>query len=627
MSEDYISQFYTWSTGNTITAARLNGNVSNVTDGLSGGSKAANLGKLLVGGTEVINSSRAIIATGVTLSGDITSTGTAVDWDLQDNVASALSFDASGKTGLLEFVTTNSGEGLNTSGFLKIVSDAASLTAVGAFVLGAGGDAGLFFNGTDLTIQTDGAGASGIIFDSEDDTFEFKGSGTLQATFDTTGLNLVSGDVFKINGTSVLSNDTLGSNVVNTSITSTGALNSGSITSGFGNIDVGSSNIDGGTITADTGFTGNLSGTATNATHVTVTDNESTDEDNLITFVEDATSSTGNVGLEMDGNLTYNPSTGRLTATQLSGTLQTAAQTNITSVGTLSNLTVSGVISIADGSEGSPSLTHTSDTNTGVFFPADDVVGISTSGTERFRVNSVGNVGIGVQTISNITNRSQLAIGGSTGGLIDLHVGSDVEGRLFVSNTEFILRASQSDGQIIFQTGGSNERLKIDSSGDINIGNASTSSNGMILYNSGQIYSYANGTGASHQVRFYRNVDSSGALVGSISTDGSNTAYNTSSDYRLKENVKPITDGISRLMKLKPSRFNFLIDKDETVDGFIAHEVQDIIPNAVTGKKDAVDEEGKPEYQGIDHSKIVPLLVASVQELKSEIDTLKGGKS
>jgi hypothetical protein len=119
MSEDYISQFYTWSTGNTITAARLNGNVSNVTDGLSGGSKAANLGKLLVGGTEVINSSRAIIATGVTLSGDITSTGTAVDWDLQDNVASALSFDASGKTGLLEFVTTNSGEGLNTSGFFK----------------------------------------------------------------------------------------------------------------------------------------------------------------------------------------------------------------------------------------------------------------------------------------------------------------------------------------------------------------------------------------------------------------------------------------------------------------------------------------------------------------------------
>ena len=79
---------------------------------------------------------------------------------------------------------------------------------------------------------------------------------------------------------------------------------------------------------------------ATNAAHVLVTDNESTNEDNLITFVENATSSTGNVGLEMDGNLTYNPSTGNLSATQLTGTLQTAAQTNITSLGTLTTLDV-----------------------------------------------------------------------------------------------------------------------------------------------------------------------------------------------------------------------------------------------------------------------------------------------
>jgi hypothetical protein len=259
MSENYISQFYTWATGNTITAPRLNGNVSNVTDGLSSGVKAVNIGKLLIGGTETINSSRNGIFNGITLSSDITTISNAIDWDLIDNTASALSFDASGKTGLLEFDTTDGAEGLKTSGFLRLGSDASTLTDVGAFVLGASNDSGLFFNGTDLTIQTDGAGASGIIFDSEDDTFEFKGSGTLQATFDTTGLNLVSGDVFKINGTSVLSNDTLGSGVVNTSITSTGALNSGSITSGFGNIDVGSSNIDGGTITADTALVGTLS--------------------------------------------------------------------------------------------------------------------------------------------------------------------------------------------------------------------------------------------------------------------------------------------------------------------------------------------------------------------------------
>ena len=96
---------------------------------------------------------------------------------------------------------------------------------------------------------------------------------------------------------------------------------------------------------------------ATNSSHVLVTDNESTDEDNLITFVEGATSSTGNVGLEMDGNLTYNPSTGRLTATQLSGTLQTAAQANVTSLGTLTTLTVDNVI--VNGT----TIGHTSDTD------------------------------------------------------------------------------------------------------------------------------------------------------------------------------------------------------------------------------------------------------------------------
>ena len=96
---------------------------------------------------------------------------------------------------------------------------------------------------------------------------------------------------------------------------------------------------------------------ATNSAHVLVTDNESTDEDNLITFVENATSSTGNVGLEMDGNLTYNPSTGKLTATQLAGTLQTAAQANVTSLGTLTTLTVDNVI--INGS----TIGHTGDTD------------------------------------------------------------------------------------------------------------------------------------------------------------------------------------------------------------------------------------------------------------------------
>jgi hypothetical protein len=119
---------------------------------------------------------------------------------------------------------------------------------------------------------------------------------------------------------------------------------------------------------------------------------------------------------------------------------------------------------------------------------------------------------------------------------------------------------------------------------------------------------------------FFRNGN---GLVGSITTNASATAYNTSSDYRLKENIAPVTDGIARLQQLKPSRFNFIADPDTVVDGFLAHEVQTIVPEAITGEKDAVDDDGNPEYQGIDQSKLVPLLTAALQEAIGEIESLK----
>lgn len=111
--------------------------------------------------------------------------------------------------------------------------------------------------------------------------------------------------------------------------------------------------------------------------------------------------------------------------------------------------------------------------------------------------------------------------------------------------------------------------------------------------------------------------------VGSISITGAATAYNTSSDYRLKENVVPLTGALDRVAELKPSRFNFIAEPDKTVDGFIAHEVQAIVPEAIHGEKDAVDEDGNPEYQGIDQSKLVPLLVAAIQELQAQVAELQ----
>jgi prepilin-type processing-associated H-X9-DG protein len=142
-----------------------------------------------------------------------------------------------------------------------------------------------------------------------------------------------------------------------------------------------------------------------------------------------------------------------------------------------------------------------------------------------------------------------------------------------------------------------------------------------------------------------------GSEVGSITTASSSTAYNTSSDYRLKDNINYDWDGTAEIKKLKPAKFNFKIDADTTVHGFIAHEVSDIVPEAVTGTKDGVevwekgddlpkDDKGKltasvgdnkldadgktiPKYQGIDQSKLVPLLVKTIQELEARITTLE----
>jgi len=114
-----------------------------------------------------------------------------------------------------------------------------------------------------------------------------------------------------------------------------------------------------------------------------------------------------------------------------------------------------------------------------------------------------------------------------------------------------------------------------------------------------------------------------GSGVGSISTNGSSTSYNTSSDYRLKENVTADWDATTRLKQLNPVRFNFISDADTTVDGFLAHEVQDIVPEAISGTKDAVDDEGNPVYQGIDQSKLTPLLTKALIEAVEKIEQLE----
>jgi hypothetical protein len=178
-------------------------------------------------------------------------------------------------------------------------------------------------------------------------------------------------------------------------------------------------------------------------------------------------------------------------------------------------------------------------------------------------------------------------------------------------------------------------KMQLNPSGNLSIGSTAGSAaklyvEGSSAINAARFYG-TGGTVAPLELRqnntagwfakFYS--DNFGTYVGGISFYGSTTTFSTSSDYRLKENIIPISDSITRLKQLKPSRFNFKQYPEITIDGFLAHEVQDIVPEAITGDKDELDLNGKPVYQAIDHSRLIPLLVASIQELEARVKELE----
>jgi len=130
-----------------------------------------------------------------------------------------------------------------------------------------------------------------------------------------------------------------------------------------------------------------------------------------------------------------------------------------------------------------------------------------------------------------------------------------------------------------------------------------------------------NGGSGSQFIGF---INESGAVIGSVNRNGATNAvnYNTSSDYRLKESVAPLNGGLARVNSLKPSTYKWKSNGSEG-EGFLAHELAEVIPFAVTGDKDAVHKDGSIKSQGIDMSRIVPILVAAIQELTAEVNALK----
>ena len=192
------------------------------------------------------------------------------------------------------------------------------------------------------------------------------------------------------------------------------------------------------------------------------------------------------------------------------------------------------------------------------------------------------------------------------------------------------------------------ERMRLLSGGDLAFGQTAVMSGtvrgGVSLHKLGRCNISYEGTAGHASMTFYN----TNGEIGSISPSGTTTSFNTSSDYRLKENETTISDGISRIKQLKPYRFNFKTDSGKTLDGFFAHEVSGIVPEAVTGDKDAMNpevlytEENDPgdalpegknygdvkeaisiKPQKIDQSKLVPLLVAAVKELTAKVEALE----
>ena len=297
-------------------------------------------------------------------------------------------------------------------------------------------------------------------------------------------------------------------------------------------------------------------------------------------------------------------------------------------------------VSDVDGSASTPAVRGT-DANTGIFFPAADTIAFAEGGAEVARFDSSGNLIVGSTSattgdriVNTITYDGNNGYAGSRTATVwgdsTVRASAQADG----GNGQLIL-GTESDHRTIFITNNS-ERMRIDSSGNLLVGTTTAINGAKISVNqtgqtTGAFYQgdagYASGvfvnagsTGTRFLLAFRSTSD--GSNLGSVTHNGSNVTYATSSDYRLKEDILPMTGALEVVGQLKPCTYTWKADGSEG-QGFIAHELQAVVPDAVVGEKDAVDAEGNPQYQGIDTSFLVATLTAAIQEQQAIITDLK----
>lgn len=293
-------------------------------------------------------------------------------------------------------------------------------------------------------------------------------------------------------------------------------------------------------------------------------------------------------------------------------------------------------ITFAAGSAAAPSITTNNDTNTGIFFPAADTLAFAEGGVEAMRIDSSANVGIGTSSSASRLHIRQDQ-DGVTRAIVQNRNGSGtpiseiafITGAFDFSDNRYayIRSVGGSAAVLAFGTGNGTtptERGRFDADGNFFIGGTTrrsvekvnitadaASQEPMVINDTGAV-------GSHNMIAMYR----IGGYVGGIASTATATQFNTSSDYRLKENVQSMTGGLTKVAALKPCTYTWKID-GSAGQGFIAHELQAVVPDAVTGEKDAVNEDGSIKPQGIDTSFLVATLTAAIQEQQAMIKTLQ----